>query len=264
MRHGLFAMLTFALVVASTPSEAQESEAAEKPESKSAPRAKPGQQYTFYGVRLLEQDPNITDEEKLKEWQAFIARAEEQIRYAKKAVVRWKNAARERLIAAAQKSDVDPALAPVDKIDQWKEVARLYPRTAQARKAKKRAAYWTAQETKARVEAAEEVEKARRPKVERILAWVKVLEWVKKGPEARAAQRRIDALQRQLFAEAQSVDRISRVPKKTKLDAWRDVLEGRPTPQQKRLAEKRVADLESQFRAEKATLEASGGDSSVQ
>jgi hypothetical protein len=211
---------------------------------------KNGTVLTFYGLRKLEEDPAVADEEKLKEWQAFIERATEQIQYAKKAVDRWKNAARLRLVEAARNADRDPKVEPKEKIKKWEEVARLYPRDPEVRSAKKRIAHWTQEETKRIVEAAEEVERARQPKVERIRAWLAVLDWVSEGPEAKAANKRIDNLQQQLFSEAQSVDAIARVDDKTKLAAWQDVLAGRPTPAQERLGTRRVSELEAVVKRE--------------
>lgn len=206
---------------------------------------KSGTVLTFYGLRKLEEDPAVSDEEKLKEWQAFIERAAEQIQYAKKAVDRWKDAARLRLVETARNADRDPKVEPKEKIKKWNEVARLYPHDPEVRGAKKRIAYWTQEETKRIVEAAEEVERARKPKVDRIRAWLQVLDWVSEGPEARAANKRIDSLQQQLFNEAQSVDAIARVDDKTKLAAWQDVLAGRPTAVQERLGTRRVSELEA-------------------
>jgi hypothetical protein len=206
---------------------------------------KNGTVLTFYGLRKLEEDPNIPDDEKLKEWQAFIERATEQIQYAKKAVDRWKNAARVRLVETARNSDRDPKLDAKEKIRHWDEVVRYYPKDAEARTARKRIAYWTQEQTKKLVEAAEDVERGRRPKVERIKAWLEVLAWTNEGPEAKAANKRIDGLQQQLYSEAQSVDSIARVDDKTKLAAWRDVLAGRPSAQQEKLASRRVAELEA-------------------
>lgn len=208
---------------------------------------KPGTVLTFYGLRKLEQDPEVSDEEKLREWGAFITRAKEQIEYAKRAQDRWKNAARLRVVDAATRADTDETISPRDKIAKWKEVGELYPKSSDARKAKKRVAYWTSMETKRLASAAEQVERSGKPKVERIAAWVKVLEWVSRGPEARAASRRINELQKQLYAEALSVDQIGRIDRQTKLEAWHDVLNGRPTPDQAKKAKARVAQLESEM-----------------
>lgn len=235
-------VLAVALVAAPARRATAEGEGEKK---NGADTKKTGSVLTFYGLRKLEEDPQVSDEEKLGEWQAFIERANEQIGYAKKAVDRWKNAARLRLIEVARNTDRDPSAKVEDKLDRWKEVVRLYPKDPEARNAQKRVAHWTAEETKRRVAAAEEVERARRPKVERIQAWMQVLGWVEKGAEAKAANKRIDTLQAQLFSEAQSVDGIARVDDRTKLAAWRDVLAGRPTREQEKVAEQRAAELEA-------------------
>jgi hypothetical protein len=208
---------------------------------------KPGTVLTFYGLRKLEQDPKVTDEEKMREWQAFITRSAEQVEYARKAVARWKDASKVRVVEAASKADQDSNVLPRDKVAKWKEVSDLYPKTKEARQAQKRLVFWTAAETKRLAEAAEAVEKSRKPKVERIKAWMDVLSWTERGPEARAAEKRIVELQDQLFAEAKSVDEITRVDKQTKLEAWRDVLAGRPTNPQRTIAKKRVEELESEL-----------------
>jgi hypothetical protein len=208
---------------------------------------KPGTVLTFYGLRKLEQDPKVSDEEKMREWQAFIQRSAEQVEYARKAVGRWKDAAKIRVVEVASKADQDPTLLPRDKVAKWKEVISLYPRSKEARHAQKRLLFWTASETKRLAEAAEAVEKARKTKVERIKAWMDVLSWTEKGPEAKAADKRIAELQNQLYAEAKSADEIARVDKETKLALWRDVLNGRPTAAQRNLAKKRVEEIESEL-----------------
>ena len=210
----------------------------------------PGTVFTFYGLRKLEQDPSVPDDEKLKEWRAFIERARKQIAYAERAVDRCKGAARQRVLDRARAFDQDLEQSPRDKIARWTEVARLYPKTPDARTAQRRVAHWTKEETKRLAIAAEEVERAKEPKVDRIKAWAAVLEWKTKGPEALAAKRRIQELQKQLYNEALSVDRIARVDTATKLDAWRDVLAGRPTATQERTAQKRVQALKAKLSAE--------------
>lgn len=212
-------------------------------------KREPGTVYTFYGLRKLEDDPAVSDAEKLREWQAFIDRARKQLAYAERAVGRWKNAARARVLDEARQADQDEDLSPRDKIERWSQVARLYPKSREAWTARRRTTHWTKEETKRRVSEAERVEKAAGPKVDRINAWASVLSWAKKGPEARAAQRRIQALQKQLYAEALSVDRIARVDKQTKLAAWRDVLAGRPTRAQRAAAERRVKALQTEIGA---------------
>ena len=215
-------------------------------DSDSAEERPPGWVFTFYGLLKLERNPSVSDAEKLKEWREFIVRSKEQIVYAEKAVQRWKNAARTRLVEAAAAADVDASISAEEKVKRWREVAGLYPRSREGRRAKKRVVHWQQVETKRRAEAAEAVERARGPKVERINAWSAVLEWTARGPEARAAERRVNELARQLYAEALSVDRIARVDVETKLSAWRDVLAGRPNSKERQMAERRVAELESE------------------
>ena len=233
----------FAVEVTAAPAEA---EGSEKTASNSAGEPPPEYVLTFYGLLKVERDPSVSDAEKLKQWQEFISRARDQIGYAKKAVQRWKNAAKTRLIESAAHADLDPQIPAEEKVKRWREVAGLYPRTREGRRAKKRVVHWQRVETKRRAEAAEAVERARRPKVERIHAWSEVLEWSARGPEARAADRRVHELARQLYSEAVSVDRITRVDAQTKLAAWRDVLAGRPTPKERQVAERRVTELESE------------------
>ena len=216
--------------------------------------AKTGTVLTFYGLLKLEQDPEVPDEEKLAEWQAFIKRAQEQTAYAHKAVDRWKNAAKVRLVEAAATADGDAALSARDKLERWDEVARLYPKSEEGRRAQKRLVYWRRAETRRLVDVAEAVEKGRRPKAERIKAWGAVVDWEGKGSEGKAAQRRVTELQDQLFTEAQSVDRIARVDKRTKLDAWRDVLGGRPTDKQRSVAEARLAALEAELLGDQTSM----------
>lgn len=223
-----------------------------------APDPKAKTVLTFYGLLKLEQDPDVSDATKLQEWQAFIQRASEQTVYAKKALERWKNAAKVRLVEGARATDADAQVSALDKVTKWEEVANLYPRSNEGRQAKRRAAHWRRMETKRRVDAAEAIEQSRRPKVERILAWAEVVAWTREGSEARAATRRLNDLQAQLFSEAQSVDRIARVDLRTKLAAWRDVLAAKPNAKQKAQAEARVADLEAQLVQSETSMRAEG------
>lgn len=233
---------------ASADPDAEDKKAAgEAAEPGSASKKPPGTVLTFYGLLKLERNPAISDQEKLQEWKDFIVRAREQIGYAEKAVVRWKNEAKVRLVEAAAAADVDGQLTPEEKVKRWQEVSELYPRTREGRRAKKRAVHWQQIETKRRAQAAEAVERERRPKLERIRAWSEVLAWTNRGPEARAAERRVSELARQLYAEAMSVDRIARVDVETKLAAWRDVLAGRPSSKERRVAERKVAKLEGEL-----------------
>ncbi len=222
---------------------------AEGEDGESSAKPAKGTVYTYYGLRKLELDPTVTDEDKLREWEAFIDRTKEQVAYAKKAIERWKNAARLRVIESVQNADTDPNLTPREKMDQWKRLSTLYPKSREARVARKRIAHWRSAETKRLVETADEVERANGPKAERVRAWRAVAVWVKNGPEAKAARRRIGALQKQLFVEAQSLDKIGRIDPETKLAVWKDVLAGMPTPKQRKVAERRIAELERQQQA---------------
>lgn len=217
------------------------SETSKKPESVVKPK---GHVLTYYGLRKLEHDPQVSEEEKLREWEEFIVRARSNIAYAKKAVGRWKKAARQRVLENVRNDDQDKSLTPATKIKRWKRIIKLYPSSQEARLAKKRVTYWQSAETKLLVESANRVEKQSASKVERIQAWLKVTKWAKSGPEQRAAQKRIKVLQQQLFQEAKDLDRIRRVDAATKLAGWRDVLAGAPTSAQKKLALKRIAKLE--------------------
>jgi hypothetical protein len=237
---------SYGLVVLSLFSLQIEARAAEGEETPSA-GATPGTVYTFYGLRKLEQDPAVADKEKLQEWTAFIDRAEQQIVYARKAVLRWKNAARLRVVEAALESDRSSTLTFRQKIERWDEVGRFYPGSADAKQAQRRAAHWREEETKRLVQGAEKVERAQSTKLERIAAWKEVLAWAPDGAEGKAARRRISTLQDQLYAEAVSVDGIRRVAVETKLEAWRDVFEGAPTEAQKTKAAQRIRELEQEM-----------------
>lgn len=203
----------------------------------------PGTVLTFYGLRHLEQDPTISDAEKIREWRAFIERATAQIEYAHKAIARWKEAAKLRLVEAARLADADEGLSPRQRIAQWKAVIDGYPRSEEAKLAERRIRHGQLEETARLVRAAERVESEGRPKIDRIQAWLAVIDWAPKSREARAAQRRVKVLQDQLFAEAESVDRIDRIDPATKLEAWQDVLRGRPTQAQRAKAERRIGAL---------------------
>lgn len=200
---------------------------------------------TYYGLRKYELEADVEDEAKLREWQAFIERTKEQVEYAKAAVERWKNAARVRVLEQVRGDDKNDALSPEEKMKSWARILELYPKSPDARTAQKRVGFWRAEETKRRVEAAEEVERAKGSKAERIRAWRLVSKWAAGAPEGRAADKRIDALEQQLYSEAESLDRIQRVDPKTKLEAWRELLSVQPRPTYKKTAEKRIAELEA-------------------
>ncbi len=207
--------------------------------------AKPKTVMTYYGLRKYELEADVEDEAKLREWQSFIERSKEQVEYAKAAVERWKNAARVRVLERVRTDDKNDSLTPEEKMKGWQRIIGLYPGSADARTAQKRIGYWRAEETKRRVESAEEVERAKGSKAERIRAWRSVSSWAAGAAEGRAADKRIDALEQQLYAEAESLDRIQRVDPKTKLEAWRELLSVDPRPAFKKTAEKRVAELEA-------------------
>ena len=231
-------MLLFSPVALSaTPSD-------KKPSVEKSTARPAGHVLTYYGLRKLEHDVKVSEDEKLKEWEEYIVRTRDNLAYAKKAVNRWKKAARQRVLENVRKDDSDSKLRPGDKMKRWARIIKLYPRSKEARLAKKRIAFWRMAETNLLVEAADTVEKKNGSKVERIVAWQKVVKWTKSGPEVKAAQRRIKALQQQLYQEAQSLDRITRVDAKTKLASWKDVLAGAPSSAQKRVALKRVKELE--------------------
>lgn len=202
---------------------------------------------TFYGLRRLEQDPTVSDAEKVREWRAFIERSEKQVEYARKAVGRWQEAAKLRLVASAQDAEGDESLGIRQRMAQWEAVIKAYPRSKEAAHARRRMDGLREAETARLIREAEAVEESGRPKVDRIRAWLNVIDWAPKSRAGKAADRRVDALQRQLFSEAESVDRIDRIDLSTKLEAWKDVLRGRPNPAQRGKAERRVKALEAKI-----------------
>ncbi|MCB9653787.1 MAG: hypothetical protein H6729_06620 [Deltaproteobacteria bacterium] len=215
---------------------------------------------TFWGVRQLEQDESVPDERKLEEWQAFVERAAEQIRYAKKAIDFWKNASRQRVFEMAGRIEGERDRTPEEKIAAWIDARKLYPKGRERTIAERRIVFWTGEETKRRVAEAEKIEKERRPKAERIAAWGGVVNWAKKGPELKAALKRIRQLQQQLYQEAVSADRIRRLAPETKLGLWREVLRGRPTASQRRLAERRIRALVGLTDADAGNGDSEGDD----
>ncbi len=228
---------------ADTPGEKETPKPQEVSKNTSARPA--GHVLTYYGLRKLEHDANVSEVEKLKEWEDYIVRTRKYLDYAKKAVNRWKTAARQRVLENVRKNDSDPKLRPGEKMARWQRILNLYPKSKEARLAKKRISFWRIAETKILVEAANDVEKRGDSKVDRIGAWQKVVRWTKEGPEAKAARKRIQTLQKQLYQEAQSLDRIARVDAKTKLASWKDVLAGEPSKAQRRIAKKRIKELEA-------------------
>lgn len=214
------------------------------------PKSEPATVLTYFGLRALELDPQVSDEEKLREWEAFLERTQkEQIPYAKQAIQNWKNAARVRVLESVQKLDENPNVSAAEKVSGWERVLVLYTKPPENALAKRRIAYWSKAETTRLIEAAESVERAKGSKLDRIRAWRAVLAWVKQGPEAKAATLRINALEDQLVSEAQSLDKIARIDGQMKLEVWRDVLAADPKPAHRKLAEKRVQELELEVKA---------------
>lgn len=205
--------------------------------------AGPGSTYTFYGLLELEKDPGVADAEKIRQWQAFIERSRAQVAYADKAVLRWERAARDRLLKRALETENDASTSAQARHQAWRLAAQALGDDAEGRKAAKRAEFWFAEELRARIARAKEVEEAGRPKVERIRAWKTVGAWAPKAGATMAAQRRIAALQEQLYRESMSLDALRGVDDATKVQAWRDVLAGEPTEAQARRARRRLTEL---------------------
>lgn len=199
--------------------------------------------YTFYGLLALEKDPDVTDSEKVEQWRAFVERTEQQLRYAREAAQRWRDAARRRAIEAALAVEEDATTTAPDRMQAWLAAAAAQSEASPRERATKRAEYWRAAQTRALVERARRVESSREPKVERIAAWRRVVDWHGEGSAAEAARARMRALGDQLFREAQNIDDVSGVDAATTLEAWRDVLAGDPTPAQRARAEARVRAL---------------------
>lgn len=205
-----------------------------------------GRVYSFYGLLELEKDPDVSDGVKIAEWEAFVRRTEQQLSYAREAVQRWENAARRRAIERALSLESDEAVAFPRRVEAWLEAAAAQRGGEARRKAEKRAAYWTAEHTRALVERAKSVEQDGRPKAERIAAWKEVVAWQKEGEAAQAAASRMRALRDQLFVEAEALDRVTGVDAATKLEAWQDVLRGYPTSLQEKKARARIEALSSE------------------
>lgn len=238
--------LVVALVSAALAGSARAEEPAEAPPDGAgspAAEAADGTVYTFYGLLELERDPAVSDAEKIRQWTAFVQRAEEQLRYAREAVERWEDASRRRAIEAALATERDDRTTAAQRMRAWLSAASAQSEDAPRQKADKRAAYWKAEQTRALVERARRVEAERKPKVERIAAWRAVTDWQEEGPAAQAAGSRIRALRDQLFREAESVDQVPGVDDATKREAWQDVLRGAPTEAQRTQAEARLEAL---------------------
>jgi hypothetical protein len=248
IRTPLVALASFAIGTLGAPARpAEPSDAAPEPapapEASAAASSEDDTVYTFYGLLALERDPGVSDAEKVRQWQAFVKRTEEQLRYAREAVQRWKDAGRRRAIESALAAEDDDATTAPERMQAWLQAAAAQSEATPRAKAEKRAAYWKAEHTRALVERARRVEAEREPKIERIAAWLEVTEWQESGPAAQGAGARIRALRDQLFREARSIDAIPGVDPATKLEAWRDVLRGAPTDSQRAKAEARVKAL---------------------
>jgi hypothetical protein len=127
-----------------------------------------------------------------------------------------------RILETAEAAEKQPEVPATEKLAAWAKVLELYAKTPDAKVAEKHMQQIRGAELKRLGAMAEEVEKSRAQKVDRVRAWRALIEWSPKSPEAKAAERRMTALQTQLFQEAQDLDRIRRVDAETKLTAWRD------------------------------------------
>lgn len=197
---------------------------------------------TFSGVRALEDDQSVPDEEKVKAWEAFIARTDLQLEYARKAARYWKEAKVLRLEATARALEDDQEYPFEQRVEQWKAVLAASSGERAAR-AQKRVAHWSAKELQRRIDAAEAVEKEGALKVARISAWRLVVQWSPKSTAGRAAAARIAALQAQLLREAEAAEQIERLDTASKIELWKDVLRGEPSDEQRRKAEQRIQAL---------------------
>jgi hypothetical protein len=214
------------------------------PETEPSDRGAEGETvFTFYGLLTLEEDASVADAEKVRQWRAFIRRAEQQLAYAREAISRWEDASRRRRIERALATESDPQTSAPDRAAAWTAAAEAQIHPEAAEKARRRAAFWAAEHARALVVAAKAVEADGRPKVERIRAWKAVVDWPGAGEAAAAAGARIRLLADQLFLEAESLDGVAGVDRQTKRDAWTDVLEGAPTDAQRTKARTRLRAL---------------------
>lgn len=198
---------------------------------------------TFKGLLQLEADPQLSDARKIEEWSAFVERTEAQLDYARKAVVRWRNAERERRLADALALETRSDATSVDKERAWLEVARTQEEASAVTKAKRRASHWHRVEARRLVGAAKAVEEEGALKEERIAAWKRVSEWADDEAILAAAKARIRALQDRLLEEARALDRVERVDDESRLVAWRAVLAGAPSDDERAEARRRIAAL---------------------
>ncbi|MEM1023394.1 MAG: hypothetical protein AAGD10_16990 [Myxococcota bacterium] len=195
---------------------------------------------SFKGLLQLEAEAGVPDLEKVAEWSAFVERTEAQLTYARKAVIRWRNAERERRLAEALALESNPEARPVDKEQAWLEVATTQTDASAVEKAQSRALHWHRVEARRLVEAAKAVEEEGALKEDRISAWRRVLQWARDESIRRAAQSRMRALQDRLVEEARSLDAVVRVDAESKIAAWRAVLAGAPTEAERAEARRRI------------------------
>ncbi len=199
---------------------------------------------SFKGLLELEAQKDVADARKEAEWAAFVERTEAQLAYARKAVRRWRNAERARLLAAAIALDGDAQAEPVAKEKAWLKVAETRKEEEEVEKAQARAEHWHRVEAERLVQRARTVEEEGALKGARIKAWQKVVAWARPGSLREAARARIAALQARLLEEARALDQVDRVDPETKLAAWRAVLDGAPDAQQAAEARRRMAALQ--------------------
>lgn len=198
---------------------------------------------SFHGLLELEKNPNISDQQKTAAWQAFTERTEKQLEYAKQAAAYWQEADRLRWLETARRVDRKAGLLPRQRLAQWQTYLDKYPSAPELDEVRTRVKFWRQKEVVRLIQAAETVEANGYSKVDRIQAWLSLTQWAPRSREAKAAFKRIEALQNQLFREANSVDGIARVDRRTKVEAWQDVLNGHPSLSQKQRAAKRISIL---------------------
>lgn len=206
--------------------------------------AAPDRVPSFKGLLEMEAREGVSDAAKKAAWEAFVSRTRAQLEYAQKAITRWENAERARILERAIELD-DAQASFADKEAAWNEVARTRIDAAEADKARDRARHWHRRESMARIETAKGVENEGASKVDRIRAWTSVIDWADDEAIVQAASKRRRALAARLFEEARALDRLARVDAATKLEAWQAVLDGAPTESEASRARARVAGLSS-------------------
>lgn len=203
--------------------------------------------YSFRALIELEKSSTVSDEVKVAEWQAFVERTEKQLAYARRAVGRWQDAAKKRVLDLALTLESNPTSEPTEKEAAWRRVAAAFSETSpDGRRAAERASHWHGVRTADLAQNARRVEDEGQSKVARISAWQKVVAYAERGPTRDMARRRIQALQEQLMREAEALDAVEQVDAETKLQAWRAVLDGAPSREQIARARARIAALSPQ------------------